>query len=116
MHVTCLKISLIEKEIKHQKNPNRDFDGYVLVNPMLVIEIDAINAEPLQTCLASFPHIFRMTNHHHFAIFIKFGAKFRCQLNFFSNPPLKRLFPNKSSSILIKTSRKIRGKKRKEKI
>ncbi|KAF3443198.1 hypothetical protein FNV43_RR12879 [Rhamnella rubrinervis] len=39
---------------------NRDFDWDPGVNPMLVIEIDAINSEPLQAAFASLPHIMRI--------------------------------------------------------
>ncbi|KAF3444048.1 hypothetical protein FNV43_RR13738 [Rhamnella rubrinervis] len=39
---------------------NLDFDWDPGVNPMLVIEIDAINSEPLQAAFASLPHILRI--------------------------------------------------------
>jgi len=46
---------LIKKE-KQIMETHRDLDGHPLVDAVLVIEVDAVNAEPLEAALARCPH------------------------------------------------------------
>ena len=63
---------------------NRDFDWDPGVNPMLVIEIDAINSKPLQAGLASSSHILRIATNLSLAVG-EVDAEFGSKLYFLSH-------------------------------
>ena len=51
---------LVKKKINERSEnqfSNRDFNADASINPMLVIEIDIINIDPLEAGLAGCPHV-----------------------------------------------------------
>ena len=62
-----------------------DFDGDISVDTVIVIEINAIDAEPLKAGLASRPNVAWLALHFHHAAVCEFDAKFSSKLNMLSD-------------------------------
>jgi len=60
--------------------PYGDFNGDCGIHTVLVVEIDALYIQTLQTRLARGAHILRVTSHFELAVFVEIG-KFRRQLH-----------------------------------
>lgn len=60
--------------------PYGDFNGDFGIHTVLVVEIDALDIQTLQTRLARGAHILRVTSHFELAVFEEIG-KFRRQLH-----------------------------------
>lgn len=43
--------------MRKSNSTNSDLDGGILVNAVLVVEVDAVNAEPREAALACRPHV-----------------------------------------------------------
>lgn len=59
-----------------------DFNGRGGVHTVLVIKIDVVHIEPLQTRLTSWPHIFGITSHLGTKILGDCEPEFGCNLHF----------------------------------
>ena len=72
---------------------HRDLDRHLLVDAMLVVEVDAVDAEPLEAALARRPHICWVTADLPLAV-SEGDGKLGGQLDLLSYPALKRLLRN----------------------
>ena len=70
----------VESHMRSKLVPYGDFNGHFGVHTVLVVEIDALYIQALQTRLARGAHILRVTSHFELAIFEEIG-KFRRHLH-----------------------------------
>jgi len=86
------------KKSKCTRATHRDLDGHPLVDAVLVIEVDAVNAEPLEAALARCPHESWVAADLPFPIG-EGDAELGGQLNLLPHPTLKRLLRMNSEAL-----------------
>ena len=72
--------TLVESRLRSKLVPYGDFNGDCGIHTVLVVEIDALYIQALQTRLASRAHVLRITSHYGPAVSAD-SAKFRRQLH-----------------------------------
>lgn len=75
---------------KRKSETDRDFDGNSGIDAMLVIEIDAIDAKPLQAGLAGGPHVGRVPSDLPLPVF-QVVCELGGQFHLVPHAPLQRL-------------------------